>query len=916
MEERSPAKSTGSALASELSPVEIMPSAHRTSTVDSVRSIIDFALERTYLSALSASPAAPPLHKQASAERPLAWRRVVRLPVHPIRGADEFLALRWQRMLTALHSWERRLVVLLLRHNGKTSLYVGTLSPYGLVSRTKAIAQLHQAITSEVPGLTLESLAGSVEGEPIEIKRQLVDPMARLQSCGAITGLPSMQEHASNRHDLTIPGLLSGLGHAAQGMKGPGGRECNYAIVIIADAVADFAISETIDRLRMIGETVYSDIRSSYQQGKSESSAVRALSTNRIIGTFLAAVGGVAAMGLAAAAPAIGGVATTGLAAAAPAAIPHAVSGFAAVAGKAALHGASALLASSPTISAGTSETVSRQHLNMVAQHCKELADRHIERLNRGRSVGFWNTGIYVLGDTDDTVLTISGILRAAFSGKDSHIEPIRAILLPPSMRGHEYVQEFNHIPFPSVTDVSEWHPLGPLYQSITTPLNTEELAILTALPNRDVPGLRTDKNRVQFAWNPPIVEREQGRISLGRLIGSGGVEVGPYQFDVNTLVRHGLLVGATGSGKSTTCRRLVTEALARGKSFLIIEPAKDDYARWAVEQNRGRSSGEKIALYMPGASSFDGQQTEQLRLNPFEPAYLHATECDLLGRIERAVAILNASMPMHEVLPILLEAAVMRLCEKNFGRNIDELPADGVFPKVENLIQEAHYHLYQDAGSGRYDSNVRANLFAAMESRILSLSRGRRGQVLNVPRSTSPELLFERPAIINLSRLGSEADKALVMALLLVGICEWRMNRYAAELDYRNRARDGELAHLAVVEEAHTVLRRSDAIVSSSGNAQAVVSRMFGDMLAEVRQYGQGLLVVDQDPSQLITGVIKNSSFRIVHKLPHQEDRAALAAAMLLSPDQCDFLSVLPPGHAVISTDQDDSPCWVAING
>jgi DNA helicase HerA-like ATPase len=173
---------------------------------------------------------------------------------------------------------------------------------------------------------------------------------------------------------------------------------------------------------------------------------------------------------------------------------------------------------------------------------------------------------------------------------------------------------------------------------------------------------------------------------------------------------------------------------------------------------------------------------------------------------------------------------------------------------------------------------------------------------------------LYEKTAVVNLSRFGGEADRALVMALLLVGLCEYRMDCYSGDQAYQHEARNGRLFHLAVVEEAHTVLRRPDPSYAGSGNSQAVVARMFSDMLAEVRQYGQGLLVIDQDPSQLIAGTIKNTSFRIAHKLPHQEDRAALAASMMLRGDQADFLAVLPPGQAVILTDLDDAACWIRM--
>jgi len=266
--------------------------------------------------------------------------------------------------------------------------------------------------------------------------------------------------------------------------------------------------------------------------------------------------------------------------------------------------------------------------------------------------------------------------------------------------------------------------------------------------------------------------------------------------------------------------------------------------------------------------------------------------------------------------LPILLEKAVMSLGTECFGQGLEEWPSDGNFALLQHLKKWARLDLFGGAGdAARYDANVRANLFAALESRVDALTRGRRGQVLNVKRSTPPEILFERPGVVNLSRFGGEADRALVMALLLVGLCEYRMDFYATDRAYETEARHGRLIHLAILEEAHTVLRRPEPTLAGSGNPQALVARMFSDMLAEVRQYGQGLLVIDQDPSQLIAGTIKNTSFRIAHKLPHQEDRAALATSMILTAEQAGFLAVLPPGQAVILTEHDDAPCWIKID-
>jgi hypothetical protein len=865
----------------------------------SAQALLDFVFERNYLSVTSEFPTLPKLQESPS---PLGWRRVVRLPVHPTRGADDLLPIRWQRMLTTLHAWNRRLAVVLVRKNNQTALYFGTSSIGGDVNNVSAVTQLERAAAGEMPGLQLEPVSPHADQDA---HRHLLTPLLELNACGAITGLPSARSTASAKagtRTLETSGerdLLGGLGQVAHGLKGPGQDDCDYAIVILAEAVQDLDITSVIDRLRLIGERVHSDMRTTVQESintsRSESRTTGRterddISKGKLIGTTVATMASSVLLPF-------GG--STG-------------------------YLASQLLTpkGSQSESTGASQTeatgsgTSEEHVNMVSQHCKAVVERHIDRLNSGRSFGFWNTGVYVLGDCDDTVLTVCGMLRAAYSGEGSHIEPIRSILFPARVGAARYVRDFRHVPLHSAaTDAmgGEWHPLGPLYQHVSTPLNTDELAVVTALPRKDVPGLRTEKNQVQFALNGPELPDDATPIELGKLIGAGGVEVGTYAFDLNGLVRHGLLVGTTGSGKSTTCRRLIQGAVARGVPFLIIEPAKDDYARWVAKHNQSAPPERRVALYMPGESDFDGTETRALRLNPFEPAFPNDVKNpDRLGRLERVAAILNASMPMQEVLPILLEAAIIELGKEYFGQNFQEFAQAGQFPTLQKLAPTAHRYLRQEGG--RYAADVRANLEAALDNRIAALVRGRRGEVFNVDRSTPARELFEQSAVINLSRLGSEADKALVMALLLLGMCEWRMGRYAVDKDYREDARNGRLKHLTVVEEAHTILRRPDQNYAGAGNPQAVVSRMFSDMLAEVRQYGQGLLVVDQDPALLITGTIKNTSFRIVHKLPHQEDRMTLAATMMLRGDQCDFLSVLGCGQAVISTDHDDAPCWVSI--
>ena len=75
----------------------------------------------------------------------------------------------------------------------------------------------------------------------------------------------------------------------------------------------------------------------------------------------------------------------------------------------------------------------------------------------------------------------------------------------------------------------------------------------------------------------------------------------------------------------------------------------------------------------------------------------------------------------------------------------------------------------------------------------------------------------------------------------------------------------------------------------------------MFSDMLAEVRKYGESLIIVDQIPDKMTPEVLKNTNTKIVHKLFAQDDKEAIGNTMALNDDQKSFLSNLQPGRAVM---------------
>jgi hypothetical protein len=71
--------------------------------------------------------------------------------------------------------------------------------------------------------------------------------------------------------------------------------------------------------------------------------------------------------------------------------------------------------------------------------------------------------------------------------------------------------------------------------------------------------------------------------------------------------------------------------------------------------------------------------------------------------------------------------------------------------------------------------------------------------------------------------------------------------------------------------------------------------------MLAEVRKYGESLIIVDQIPNKLTPEVLKNTNTKIVHRIFAQDDKEAIGNTMALKDEQKEHLSYLETGRAIM---------------
>ena len=811
--------------------------------------LMDYMLERSYLEDLSDRDGFVKEEPHAGA---MAWIKIDRLPVHPNDSSEYDLMSRWQAVLSSLHSWNERVLFLLQRRKGATSIYLGMQAP----EMDKSLARLDTALVNNMPGITTSRLS-------IEESLNAIGDLIGAKSCGAITGIPSFRRESRFQELQTLDSLAFGIRDAE-------GRDADFSLLVVADPISDQTTTDIISRMMNLGSEIHKDVHKTYSQNEGISR-----------GTML---GLGAVLGCIANAVPFGNYALL-------------------------LTGAGFNYSFDDKISAGRSETT--DFLNKFADYTEKSIDKHCERLRKGRNLGFWNTGVYVLSDLEHNVGTVLGMLRSVYSGDESYLEPIRIHRFKPQSGAADILGSMSLIPLQVENNgQKDWHVFGPAYQYVSTPVNTQELSLFTSLPRKDVPGLRFVKTAVRFANNPGIQSGKRSLV-LGKIKDYGVEQKSDYKIDIDALVRHSLIVGGTGSGKSTTCRRLIQSAMDIGAPILIIEPAKEEYTRWFLELKR---QGKPVNIFMPGASSFEDVKLNRLKLNPFQPAAVPGAPIDMMTRCEQLTALVNASLPSSDVLPVIMDETFYTfLKEQSFGGDFmqGEMGQLENYPKIEGAIETAKRVLKARG----YTDEVSQGIGAAVETRLTYLSRGKRGEILNVFNSTPWEQLFDQTTVINLSRLANPKDRALIMSILLLALHEYRVSRFTSDEEYRSQAGRNRLMHLTVVEEAHNVLAAPPGDGQGTGNPQQVVADLFSNMLSEIRAYGEGLMIVDQSPTKLIPDVIKNTNYKIAHRMTARDDCAVMASALALRDEQAGIIPTLEIGNAIIYGDKDDAASWVKVN-
>jgi hypothetical protein len=535
----------------------------------------------------------------------------------------------------------------------------------------------------------------------------------------------------------------------------------------------------------------------------------------------------------------------------------------------------------STTISYGETENVQTTFQSKPIQELLKRIDIQLERVRQCEAYGFWQSACYFLSKEKDTALIAANTYKALVSGEKTNIEKSFINLwssdnISKSTKVIKYLRHGLHPRFQFQPDFSIWEDES-LIVTPASMVSGLELPILMGMPQKSVTGF-TAVTSAEFGRN--IFFRDKPKsdrvIHVGSVYHMGDISKTPVHLNIDSLTAHCFVTGTTGSGKSTAVCKLLNELLVQEVKFLIIEPAKGEYAL-----KFGKLEGLNVYTTNPNYSNM-------LCINPFE----FDKEIHVLEHLDRLIEVFSACWPLYAAMPAILKASF----EKAYVRHGWDLNhsewfdcGNGKYPSFNDIL-DILPKILETKG---FSDNTKGDYIGALVTRVESLTNGITGQIFS-QNGINDNILFNENTIIDISRIGSSETQALVMGILVLKLSEFRQSE---QLGFNK-----SLRHVTVLEEAHNLLRRiSSEQNMESANIQGKSVEMISRLIAEMRAYGEGFIIVDQSPTAVDISAIKNTNTKIILNLPSTTDSEVVGGSIGLNKEQMAELSQLPVATAAI---------------
>jgi hypothetical protein len=386
--------------------------------------------------------------------------------------------------------------------------------------------------------------------------------------------------------------------------------------------------------------------------------------------------------------------------------------------------------------------------------------------------------------------------------------------------------------------------------------------------------------------------------VVLGEILHRGQPSGQYFQLSVRELTRHGLVGGSTGTGKTNTCLWLLSQLWKQHQiPFLVMYPIdKPDYRILMADPG----IRDQLLIFTAG-----DDRTAPFRFNPFAVAdgVLLRTHMSLLMRC------FTAAFSMWDPLPAVYRSAIRQVyADRGWdivngvgGDHGTRIPTMADF--YETLVAVAR-EMTKD-----YGREAQGNIRQGSEIRIHDLLMNM-GSVVNASQPAPIAELLKHPTVMELGRVGSTEDTALLMGFLLMLLSE----QLQSNLRQLTRDQRKQQIHITLVEEAHRLMSGgSGGGGENSADPRAKGGEDFSNLLAEVRGFGEGILIAEQMPTNLVQGAIGNTYLKIMHWLEDQRSFELFCEIMNLDERQRDYARTLQLGNAIVR-DRSGRPVHIRV--
>ena len=519
----------------------------------------------------------------------------------------------------------------------------------------------------------------------------------------------------------------------------------------------------------------------------------------------------------------------------------------------------------------GLSRTISLDSSNKSIERLLAKLDQNLERIDEAHNYGAWYTAAYFISSHSYVSESLASIFLGLMRGEKSNSEYF-ALNSWENKQAQPIFNSLSQLSHP-VIDMAELGELSP-----ATLVSGKEMAIQLGLPRRSTSTVTVIEAQTfgrQIQNVDGLTQKAEKSINLGVVRHLWTDLPQKVELDVKKLSSHIFVTGSTGSGKSNTVYQLLSELNKNDVNFMVIEPAKGEYKN---------VFGHRKDVTVLGTNPL---QAELLKINPFKfPKGVHVLE-----HIDRLVEIFNVCWPMYAAMPAILKDAMLE-AYKTSDWDLDtscNLFGKALFPTFTDLLTQLEKVIHKSA----FSEEVKSNYIGSLVTRVKSLTNGLNGQIFASNEIDNAQL-FDSNVIVDLSRIGSQETKSLIMGILVMRLSEHRMSN----ADGMNQP----LKHVTVLEEAHNILKRTSTEQSSEGaNVAGKAVEMLSNAIAEMRTYGEGFIIADQSPSAVDISAIRNTNTKIIMRLPDETDRRLAGKAAGVTDEQLEEIAKLPKGVAVV---------------